>query len=274
MTSDKSQNSRKESYGGVLTAYGVSFAVRSNRVEALGELVSFLPLGTKSSPHEKTERTYELRFDDARHSGLHVLYRDRRAIARSPDPGVIFDRFESDATVYVADRANNRVFVHAGVVAVAGRAVLLPGRSMAGKSRLVSALLRAGAVYYSDEFAVLDSDGRVHPYARSLQMRKNGETSQTRHPAAEFGAETGNEPLPVSLVALVRFKSGVLWSPKQLSEAEAVFEMMKHTACARRFPERALQTLRIAVTNAGVFEGARGEVHEVVEWIFSQLTAA
>jgi hypothetical protein len=30
----------------------------------------------------------------------------------------------------------------------------------------VAELVRAGATYYSDEFAVLDSRGRVHPFPR------------------------------------------------------------------------------------------------------------
>jgi len=65
---------------------------------------------------------------------------------------------------YIALWARRRVFVHAGVVAWQGRAVLIPGRTLSGKSWLVRALVRAGAEYYSDEFAVLDARGRVHPY--------------------------------------------------------------------------------------------------------------
>jgi hypothetical protein len=34
---------------------------------------------------------------------------------------------------------------------------------MMGKTTLVVALLRAGAHYYTDDFALLDGDGLVHP---------------------------------------------------------------------------------------------------------------
>ena len=56
---------------------------------------------------------------------------------------------------------------HAGVVGWRGRAIVIPGRSHAGKSTLVAELVRRGAVYYCDEFAVLHETGRVHPYRRT-----------------------------------------------------------------------------------------------------------
>ena len=66
--------------------------------------------------------------------------------------------------MHLAERARNRIFIHAGVVGWQGRAIVIPGRSFSGKSTLVAALLQAGATYYSDEFAVLDGRGYVHPF--------------------------------------------------------------------------------------------------------------
>src|SRR5205085_1489540 len=64
------------------------------------------------------------------------------------------------------------VFIHAGVVAWRGRAIILPGRTMTGKSTLVQALVAAGARYYSDEYAVLDGRGKVLPYPRRMSLRR------------------------------------------------------------------------------------------------------
>ena len=55
----------------------------------------------------------------------------------------------------------------AGVVGWENRAIVMPGASFAGKTTLVRAWLEAGATYYSDEFAVLDRAGRVHPVCAS-----------------------------------------------------------------------------------------------------------
>src|SRR5262249_9105581 len=52
--------------------------------------------------------------------------------------------------------------VHSGVVAHGGRAILLPGPTSTGKSTLVAELVRRGAAYFSDEYALLDAEGRVH----------------------------------------------------------------------------------------------------------------
>ena len=72
---------------------------------------------------------------------------------------------------YVATVAEHFVFVHAGVVAWQGKAILLPGKSFSGKSTLTMALVDAGATYYSDEYAVLNAQGLVHPFSRMPRLR-------------------------------------------------------------------------------------------------------
>jgi len=83
----------------------------------------------------------------------------------------VFEAFETDLQLYVAEMAPRRLFVHAGVVGWRGQAIIIPGRTFTGKTTLVAALVKAGATYYSDEYAVLDVRGRVHPYARPLGIR-------------------------------------------------------------------------------------------------------
>ena len=59
----------------------------------------------------------------------------------------------------------------------------------------MKALLRAGATYYSDEYALLDESGRVHPFARKLSLRQPDGARPLRCTANELGAPTGTEPL-------------------------------------------------------------------------------
>lgn len=61
--------------------------------------------------------------------------------------------------------------VHAGAVLWGERILLLPGITHSGKSSLVAELLRRGATYFSDEYALVDSEGHVHPYPRPLLLR-------------------------------------------------------------------------------------------------------
>src|SRR4051794_25117219 len=67
------------------------------------------------------------------------------------------------------------VAIHAGVVQTDHGAILLPGRSHAGKTTLTASLVDAGAVYFSDEYALLDRKGMVYAYPRPLRMRSRGD---------------------------------------------------------------------------------------------------
>src|SRR5262245_38089017 len=58
---------------------------------------------------------------------------------------------ERRAHMYLASETRLVAYVHAGVVKWRGAAILLPGRSFAGKSTLVKTLCEAGATYVSDE---------------------------------------------------------------------------------------------------------------------------
>ena len=94
----------------------------------------------------------------------------------------------------VAQRSRQMLFVHAGVVGWRGLAIVIPGRSHTGKSTLVAELVRRGAVYYSDEFAVLDDTGRVHPYRRPPVLRDETRQPQDLRLVRE---DEPTEPLPI-----------------------------------------------------------------------------
>ena len=96
--------------------------------------------------------------------------------------------------MYIALHAPNHVFVHAGVVGVEDRAIVLPGRSFAGKTTLVAALVKAGAEYWSDEYAVLDADGLVHPYPKPLSVRINDTRETDEQPVESLGGRAGEGP--------------------------------------------------------------------------------
>jgi hypothetical protein len=164
----------------------------------------------------------------------------------------------------IAERAPDHLFVHAGVVGWDGRAIVVPGASYAGKTTLVQAWLRAGATYYSDEFAVLDRTGRVHPFARPLAVRDES-TARTRHvPVAALGAKTGTTPLPIGLVLVTWYRVGACWRPRRLTEALTLLALMRNTVAARGNPEHSMPILRQAVTGGTAFAGVRGEAHALV----------
>lgn len=161
--------------------------------------------------------------------------------------------------IHVAEHAPEYVFIHAGAVALEGRMLLLPGASHAGKSTLVAELVRAGATYYSDEFALIDSEGRVHPFARDLRMRSPGLPEQTPVPVAQLNGRAGTDALPVSLIFFAEFAENARWAPEALSPGRAVLEMLLHTIPVRRTPGRVLATLSTLMGHATAWRSQRGE---------------
>ena len=84
---------------------------------------------------------------------------------------------------------------------------------MSGKSALVAELVRAGATYYSDEYAIFDSLGRVHPYPKPLSLRGEPDGRAERHPIEGWGGRRGTKPLRVGLVVNTVYKPGARWRP-------------------------------------------------------------
>jgi hypothetical protein len=184
----------------------------------------------------------------------------------------MLDAFESHLHLHVAEMARRRLFVHAGVVGWKGQAIVIPGRTFSGKSTLVAEFVRAGAQYYSDEFAVMDDQGLVHPFNRPLTMRENGGQSRKRYTAEALGGSAGARPLPVGLLLVTQYKSGGgHWRPRELSAGKGALALLDNAVSARRQPEKALGAVQRAMCQAQGLKGKRGEAKEVVDYVLHTL---
>lgn len=256
------------------TIHGVRVGVRVNNAEALKLVADYFPPGWKLSSSPVVERLYSLIAggNGKAERGVrrfNLLYRDLSRIVRTRNLEDALELFESDLQMHVATEARRRVFVHAGVVGWKGEAILVPGRSYSGKTTLVAELVKAGATYYSDEYAVLDERGRVHPFARPLQIREDQTGKQKRYSIEALGGRAGTKPLPVRLVVMSQYKSGAKWRPRQLSAGQGVLEMLAQTVSARTQPEKAFATLKQVVKQASILKSVRGEAQEMVDFLLS-----
>ncbi len=192
-------------------AFGRRIGVRTNEPAVLQRVHELLPPGWEPCGSPLVDRLFSLRIGGAvRDSGVrhfHLLYDGFTLLARSFHLDVVLRALEAHMHLYVGEYASNRVFVHAGVVGWRDRAIMLPGASGAGKSTLVAALLRAGARYYSDEYAVLDPHGLVHPFARPLSIRSQDGSASRRCGPEAFGGRAGETPLPLGLVAIAKYRA-------------------------------------------------------------------
>jgi hypothetical protein len=258
--------------GIAFTAYGVSVGVRVSDPSVLEPVRALLPPGWKLAGKPTVRRLYSLIVGgQTSRPGVrrfNLLFSDAARLVRTHDLEETLKALELDLEQYIVDRAPRRTFVHAGVVGWNGQAIVIPGRSFSGKSSLVKAFVQAGASYYSDEFAVLDERGRVHPYPVPLFMRPGADGAPSmKYRAEELGGVAGVGPLPVGLVLITRYVSGTRFRPRPLSAGRAVLGLLAHTLPARRRPGRALDALTQTVARASVLRGTRGEAEETVRHI-------
>jgi hypothetical protein len=171
----------------------------------------------------------------------------------------------AELELWVAEHARDRVFVHAGVVVVDGYALLLPGRSFTGKSTMTRELLRAGAVYGSDEYAVLRGDGTVEAYPRPLALREH---TPQRVDAGEFGATVLAGAVPVRAVAVLQYRPDTALEIRPITAASAVLRLFENTVCASSRPEESFETLVALSRDVVAVEGTRGEAAAAVSELF------
>jgi hypothetical protein len=204
---------------------------------------------------------------------FHLLYGNATRMVRTHDPAAVLDAVEGHMALWTAEMSRRWLFVHAGVVAWGGKAILLPGRTESGKSTLVEALVRAGATYYSDEYAALDRAARVHAYPRPIKLRERRDGDQVTPGRVWAVPETqhGRRALPVALVLATRYRPEARWRPRVISEGEAVLALLANTVSVRHQPTRTLEVLRRTVAGAALLKGSRGDTGSVIHAILERM---
>lgn len=241
---------------------GVRIGVRVNKPEVLESLVERLPAGWKPTKQTVVEQLYSLKVGGVgarpHIRQFNLLYGNVNKLARTMSLDEVFEAFQKDLQHAVPVLAKHKVFVRAGVVGWQGRAILIAGKEQSGKTRLVKELVKAGATYYSDEYAMLDSKGRVHPYGGLLDEFED--------------VQLGKKPLPVGTILVTGYKEGGRFRPRKLSEGQAALELLAQTPATRRMPQTALPFVQKAVAEAQAFKGVRGEASELVEYLLGSKT--
>jgi hypothetical protein len=178
---------------------------------------------------------------------------------------------ESDVHFRVAVAAKEFLFVHAGVVHHGGRAIVVPGRSLSGKSSLVKALVEVGATYSSDEYAVLDELGRVHSYRKPLSERVAGRSTPLLHSPASLSPPGESDPVSIGLIVVTTYRPDATWTPQPITRAEALMALFDNTVMARESPDFALEILAKAVSGAIGIRSDRAEAKGPAEDILDAL---
>lgn len=257
----------------VFESYGVRVGVVASDAQLLTEAEStarralvdnFSRLDAAVMP----DHLFSIRSED---DGIFSVYKNGERITYDDRRGRFFKFFDSILRITVAEHAVGRIFVHAGAVAINGRAIVLPGNSFSGKTTLVHELVKAGAEYYSDEYAVFDEFGLVHPFARDLSVRYLDEhtVAEKRVSISSIGGKIGSEPVPVGLVVLTSFEEGAQWNPERLTVGQGILEMVPHTIPRMTDTALSLKVLNTAVSDAIIIRGPRGDAEKLALMLLS-----
>jgi hypothetical protein len=252
--------------------FGVSIVLETGVKDLLSALAPRLPPFRTAVSDRPAARRYAVDAADAGIAGGLVVRRGRHTPETVPSMEAALDLIVNDVQRTLADRADGLVFVHAGAVAWQGRALVLPGRSRSGKSELVRALVRAGAEYLSDEFAVFDSEGLVQPYARAIALRRDDGTRAWVSPES-LGARTVAHPVAPGLIAFLRFAAGARWRTRSLSSGHAVLGLLRNAVAARRRLSLARSVLVPVASTVTALTGVRGEAEQVAERLLRALAS-
>jgi serine kinase of HPr protein (carbohydrate metabolism regulator) len=242
-------------------SFGVPFQLDADSDVVLAKMLERAPLGTQcTGARDGDAPRFSVSWIGG-NAGYRLVLDDEEAV-ESLELKPVLDQLARSLMIHVANQAPDRVFIHAGVVGWQGRALVLPGTSFAGKTTLVAELVRAGATYYSDEYAVLDEQGRVHPYPRDLQMREDGGVEQRAVAVEQFSGTVGTTALSVARVVFTEYVECGLWNPEAVSAGMAVLEMLRHAIPVQRTPARVMATLAKMMETAVAERSERGEARE------------
>ncbi len=258
MNSSTTKSTRTDKYRFDFESYGVFVRLESNDMETLKGFTAVarrsLLENVREVPAEHFDHLFEMNLTA---DGEYMLVQNGRDLGASDTPLKAFRFFDSILRVSVGEMAPDRVFLHAGAVGWHGKAIVMPADSFRGKSTLVAELVRAGADYYSDDFAVIDENARVHPFPRKLSMRtpdfKTYEMS-----VDDLGGRTGSSPIPVGTVLLTGYEANAVWQPHIESAGSGVLKLIPFTLSIRNRPEFSMEVLHKLSDRAIIISSLRG----------------
>jgi hypothetical protein len=249
-------------------AFGVRLGVSASTPELLDRIRPFLPPGWKPLP-SSSEVDSSVSLIENRYGGFGVS-RDGTTLAGGGMSLEIALTMVDVELRHVLGRTSREViFIHAGVVAHAGRTIVMPAASLGGKTTLVTALVKGGATYFSDEFAVIDRGGLIHPYPKPLSIREGN--AQAEHPVESLGGVAGVEPLPLGMIVITTYKAGAEWRPKRLSGGAGALALLSNAVPAQERPKEVMEAVARAASKAEAIESDRDEAEQIAPLLLAEL---
>ena len=241
-------------------SYGVNIEIYSNDAEVLKRAGEVAHDGLLGNLRRSKRGSPTVRFDlIVTQTGKIRFMQDGKRITTSPPDWKFYKFFDSILGAAVGGNAPDHVVIHAGVVGWKGKAIVMPANSFDGKSTLTAALVRQGAEYYSDDFAIIDREGFVHPFARIISMRTDEPNMKVYDIDPRNIGRIGRKRIPVGTLLFTSFRRSGKWRPQTITPGQAVLKMVPHTLPIRVSPEFTMRVLNILAQRAILISSTRGE---------------
>jgi hypothetical protein len=177
----------------------------------------------------------------------HALARDGKTIATAGSSEGLIGALIQRINVAAIESWTAGPICHAGGVARGGQAIVLPADQEAGKTTLVTALVRAGFDYITDEAVAFDEHGVITPFPKPLSIDPGSwhlfpelepredlpsdayKVDQWQVPpdAIRPGAVSGR--CRAAWLVFPRYRSGAQSALEPITRAEALIELSKNT---------------------------------------------
>ena len=262
-------------------AFGVKIGIEAENILHLKKIFRLLektfPNGFGKVREQEIEYRFIIKSSKTEKGERFELFRNGEKVIENTGGEFFFQMVESEVRVTIAEFAVSRVFLHAGVVAWNNQAIIIPAKSYSGKSTLVAELVKKGAVYYSDEYAVLDAAGNVQPFPKWLSLRGIIDPdTQLECSVESVGGIAGTKTIPVGMVLIAQYKRGKKipkrWNPRRLSSGQAMMEILPHAIPIRNKPKFVLKVLNNLTSRAIIVKTVRGEAKDFANTLLNYFT--
>jgi coenzyme PQQ synthesis protein D (PqqD) len=259
--------------GASTATYDVGFGGATVRLEAddaaAARILEFLCVPMARPAAGDPSATFRL--GAATTPGTMAIYRDDVMLYRGRSESSVATIFLERVLDHLIRTCTSGILLHAAAVARDGQALILAGKTGAGKTTLATWLVCRSFDYLTDELLCLDTQAMsVNGFARPLHLKKPAralfagvidrdggaalmQSPQGAHVSpARLGARVAHSACPRALV-LPAYRAGARFDLQPLSKAQAASRLMGCLVNARERPQHGFEDVLGLVQAAPVF---------------------